>query len=371
MNRRNFLQTTFGIGIATASGGILTACQAITADYGALLAANADGLMLPAGFTSRIVATTGVAVTGTAYTWHGAPDGGAVFPTAGGGWIYTSNSEVSGGGGGCGAIEFDSVGAIIGARSILSGTSSNCAGGPTPWGTWLSCEETDTGQVWECDPTGATGALARPALGVFKHEAAAVDPVNEHIYLTEDKSNGGLYRFVPTAYPSLTAGTLEVLTEVSGTLGWATVPDPDGSPTATRSQVPTMKQFNGGEGCWYRLGVLVFTTKGDNRVWGYNIAANTLTIMYDDNTSPTPVLTGVDNVTISPKTPHIFVAEDGGNMEIVAVDVSGQTAYPFVRITGRAGSEVTGPAFTADGSRMYFSSQRTPGETFEVTGPFK
>jgi len=212
-------------------------------------------------------------------------------------------------------------------------------------------------------------------MGKFQHEAAAVDPVNRHVYLTEDKTDGGLYRFIPTSYPDLSAGTLQVMTEIGGVIGWANVPDPDGSPTATRSQVPGTKTFNGGEGIWYRPEFLVFSTKGDNRVWMYIPAINSLSVIYDDGTSPTPVLTGVDNVTMPPVpgATHVYVAEDGGNMELVAVDIEtgGQNAYVFCQVTGRANSEITGPAFNPAGTRLYFSSQRSPGETFEVTGPFR
>ncbi len=374
MDRRTFLRTTLGgLGFAVAGGSILTACEVISGDYGALGAADANGLRLPAGFTSRIVATTGTVVSGTSYTWHTAPDGGACFPTPDGGWIYTSNIEWVPGG--CGMIRFDAAGAIVDARSILSGSNINCAGGPTPWGTWLSGEEYASGQIWECDPFGVTPGVARPAMGRFQHEAAAVDPVNQHVYLTEDRSDGGLYRFVPTAYPDLSAGTLQVMTEVDGVIGWADVPDPAGNPTATRSQVPTMKVFNGGEGIWYRPQVLVFSTKGDNRVWMYAPSLNLLTVIYDDGTSPTPVLTGVDNVTMPPVpgASHVYVAEDGGNMELVAIDVEtgGQNAHVFCEVTGRAGSEITGPAFNPAGTHLYFSSQRSPGETFEITGPFR
>jgi len=372
-DRRSFLRFALGTGLAVAGGSVLTACESISADYGGLLPADSNGLMLPPGFTSRIVATTGSTVPGTTHTWHTAPDGGACFPTNDGGWIYVSNSEAIAGG--AGMVRFDATGAVVDARSILTGTLGNCAGGPTPWGTWLSCEEWPFGRVWECDPYGVNPTVERPAMGKFQHEAAAVDPVNHHVYLTEDRTDGGLYRFVPTSYPDLSSGTLEILTDVGGALSWATVPDPDGQPVETRYQVPNTKIFNGGEGIWYRPSFITFSTKGDNKIWIYVPGVNGLGVLYDDNTSPTPVLSGVDNVT-TPSTPgpsHVFVCEDGGNMEVVAVDIEtgGQSAFVFCRITGRLGSEVTGAAFSPDGNRLYFSSQRSPGETFEVTGPFR
>lgn len=182
----------------------------------------------------------------------------------------------------------------------------------------------------------------------------------------DDGASSG--RFVPVVWPDLSAGTLQVLTEVGGVLGWATVADPDGSPTPCKDQVASMKVFNGGEGAWYDTGKVYFTTKGDNRVWTYDPVANALAIIYDDSTSPTPVLTGVDNVTVS-RSGDVFVAEDGGNMELVILSPEGDVA-PFLRL-GVSGSEITGPAFDPSGARLYLSSQRTPGRTYEITGPFR
>lgn len=369
--RRNFLGGLIAAGGTLALGSSWAFAQVPNTEspYGELLPADANGLMLPRGFSSRIVATTGEPVGGTGHVWHAAPDGGACFATAGGGWTYVSNAEVRGGNGGVGAVEFAADGTVVAARTILSGTSGNCAGGPTPWGTWLSCEETPTGQVWECDPTGATPAVVHPGMGRLWHEAAAVDPVHGVVYLTEDQPDGRFYRYVVAQYPDLSAGTLQVLLDDGG---WADVPDPSASSTAVRSQVPGARRFAGGEGAWYHGGIVWFTTKGDGRVWTYDTNVTgpaALTIAYDDSTAQRGDLRGVDNVTVADANGDVFVAEDGGNMEICLLIGGG--AAPFLRLVGVGDSEITGPAFSPDGARLYFSSQRNPGRTYEVTGPFR
>jgi secreted PhoX family phosphatase len=386
VERRNVLRAgVIGAGAAAFSGALWKEAFAAPAQpgpgpYGALRPANANGIQLPVGFTSRVIARSGQNVGSTTYKWHSAPDGGACFAD-GTGWIYVSNSEVSASaGGGASAVRFNSAGAIIGAYRILSNTSTNCAGGATPWGTWLSCEEVSLGRVFETDPKGVNAAVSRPAMGRFKHEAAACDPVHRTIYLTEDETNGCLYRFTPTTWGDLSSGILQVArggTGTSGPITWATVPDPDGSPTVTRSQVSGVKRFNGGEGCWYDNGIVYFTTKGDNRVWAYNTNTSNIELSYDDSlVSGSAPLTGVDNITGSPSSGDLFVAEDGGNLEICVITPDDIIA-PFLRITGQSGSEVTGPAFSPNGQRFYFSSQRgtsgssTGGITYEVTGPFR
>ncbi|MEV6105186.1 alkaline phosphatase PhoX [Streptomyces sp. NPDC051940] len=385
MERRTFLRGAVAGGSAAAFGGSLwhgvanaAPAQPGAGPYGALQAADANGIQLPSGFTSRVIARSGQKVTGTSYTWHNAPDGGACFAD-GTGWIYVSNSEVSPNGG-VGAVRLSATGAITGAYRILSSTRTNCAGGRTPWNTWLSCEEVDRGYVYETDPWGVNAAVRRDAMGRFKHEAAAADPVRQVVYLTEDVSNGCFYRFRPTTWGNLSAGTLEVLQMGSGTSGpvtWAQVPDPSGASTATRDQVSGAKRFNGGEGCYYANGTCWFTTKGDNRVWQYDAAAQTIELAYDDSlvTGGSAPLTGVDNVT-GAASGDLFVAEDGGNMEICLITPDDVVA-PFLRITGQSSSEITGPAFSPDGRRLYFSSQRgttgssSGGITYEVTGPFR
>lgn len=383
MDRREFLKVSvLGTGAAAFGGAAWDRAFAarkpvVTGPYGALRAADANGIALPAGFTSRVVARTGQVVAGTSYTWHPAPDGGACFAD-GSGWIYVSNSEVNPGGG-AGALRFDGTGRVVGAHRILSGTRQNCAGGATPWNTWLSCEEVDLGLVHETDPWGVTAATVRPAMGRFKHEACAVDADHGYVYMTEDTTDGRFYRFRPTTWGDLSAGTVEVLVAssglTSGPVTWKPLTDPSGASGATRYQVAGAKPFNGGEGCYYADGTCWFTTKGDNRVWAYDATTSRLDLAYDDDLVADAPLTGVDNVT-GTTGGDLYVAEDGGNMEICLIEPAG-TVSPFLRISGQSSSEITGPAFSPDGSRLYFSSQRgtsgssSGGITYEVSGPFR
>jgi hypothetical protein len=154
------------------------------------------------------------------------------------------------------------------------------------------------------------------------------------------------------------------------------VPNPLGLPLETRYQAPNAAIFKGGEGCWYDDGVVFFTCKGSNRVWQYDTVAERCDVLYDvADHGDTPVLSGVDNITVHPQSKDLLVAEDGGDMELVIVSAEDRSVAPFLRYPVED-SEIAGPAFTADGTRLYFSSQAKNvlplgGETFEITGPFR
>ncbi len=173
-------------------------------------------------------------------------------------------------------------------------------------------------------------------MGRFKHEAAACDPQRRVVYLTEDESDGCFYRFVPDTWGDLRTGRVQVLCapdgQVTGPVTWRDLPDRDGFPVPTRYQVGAAQTFDGGEGCWYADDTCWFTTKGDNRVWAYDAVNQRLDLAYDDSLVPAGAapLTGVDNIT-GTAGGDLYVAEDGGNMEINMITPAG-VVTPFLRV---------------------------------------
>jgi uncharacterized protein len=390
MRRREFIGLGVG-GVAAASlgaafwddlfGSAASRSLRLGRGYGPLREPDALGFRLPEGFRSRFVARGDEPVPGTAYRWHLASDGMATFPVDGGGHLLVSNSETFEGG--ASAIRFSPGGQVRDAYRILSGTTQNCSGGGTPWGTWLSCEEVEDGRVWECDPSGRRPAVPHEAMGIFKHEAAAVDPHRRRIYLTEDLIDGGLYRFTPSRWPELSRGLLEIArVRRGGEVEWVEVPDPSAARERTRRQVPASTRFKRAEGIWLDGGTLYVTTTADHRVHAYDIRRGRVRVVYDGLASRSAPLLRVDQLTGSPSG-EVFVCEDIATDEIdMGVIAPDRSVSRFLSVTGaqHRGSELTGVTFDPSGSRMYVASQRAfaksdlepgPGAIYEITGPFR
>ena len=349
--------------------------------YGPLAAPDANGVRLPEGFRSRVVARGGEPVGASGYRWHVASDGMAAFGRDDEGFVLVSNSEAYEGG--ASALLFDRRGEVTDAYRILGGTTQNCSGGATPWGTWLSCEEVEDGLVWECDPSGRRRAVAHPAMGVFKHEAAAVDAAARRIYLTEDLIDGGLYRFTPGRWPDLSAGQLEIArVDRGGRVAWVEVPDPLARRERTRRQVPGSQRFERGEGIWLDGSTLYVSTTADHRVHAYDTRRERIDVIYDGLASRSAPLLRVDQLTGS-RGGEVFVCEDLATEEIdMGVIDRDRKVSRFLSVTGpqHARSELTGVTFDPSGRRMFVASQRAfpendaepgPGAIYEITGPFR
>jgi secreted PhoX family phosphatase len=194
--------------------------------------------------------------------------------------------------------------------------------------------------------------------------------------MTEDTDDSRIYRFRPDLRNDLSAGALEAMSvDAHGLATWVEV-----SPTKPYRGNDTTA-FDRGEGAWFADGHFYFCTTTDNRVRSLDISSGLLEVIYDAAAlGPDAPLRDPDNVTVPPNSGDIFVAEDADDRELVLLaNAQGQRiAAPFLQLVGHAGSEVAGPAFSPDGSRLYFSSQRGtdggnngPGMTFEIRGPFR
>ncbi|MEE2768186.1 MAG: alkaline phosphatase PhoX [Actinomycetota bacterium] len=409
MDRRAFLQHGLA---ATAGIGLLTRTRTAearsarrgTGPYGSIEGQTPDvnGLLLPDGFTSRVIAISGDPVGDTDHPWHLFPSGAATFPDSQGGWYLVSNSDVPSyltpdeTWGGASSVHFDADGRIVDAKRILAWSHSNAGGAPTPWGTWLSCEADffSAGRIWECDPTGAGSPLVHEAMGLRNHGGAAVDPIGKMVYLTEDNPLGRFYRYTPNSWPDLSSGTLEVMTvAVDDSVSWNPVVDSSAEVGQGTERNDIGFTTTGGKGCWYHEGWVFFATRLDDRVHAVDLRKGSYELVWDGFGRRQP-LTGIDDLTVDPWTGDLYVAEATGDLELVLISVDGDVA-PFCRITDPAHelSAITGPCFDPDGRRLYVSSQRGPGNrpvrdtvpaidwgdgppgllggiTYEITGPF-
>ena len=431
------LDTIFGAGPASAGASGATAAGG----YGPLVPDPKGILALPRGFSYTVVAESGVTrLVGGGLT-PSDPDGTAAFVRPGGdGSILVNNHEISGGEdfpvplrpgfvydplarGGTTTIVVDGAGNRVREYVSLAGTHNNCAGGRTPWQTWLTCEETEDvlgkphGYVFEVDPhRQEANRDPEPikALGRFAHEAVAVDPDEGRIYETEDASNpnGLVYRFTPpsSALPLGTgslrnlgddAGRLEAMKAFNGngrfvpdlsvatrpgtTYGveWVVVPDRDARLVPTRlqfgdSDVTRSRKL---EGMWWADGGCYFVSsfartedgsagQHDGQVWFLDPLADTIELKIRFAYTPSDQdsdADGPDNITVSPYG-GVILAEDGeGVQHLLGSNAAGETF--FLARNDLNDSELAGPNFSRDKKTLFVNIQ-SPGHVLAIQGPF-
>jgi secreted PhoX family phosphatase len=412
--------------------------------YGPLVDDPAGLLALPAGFSYTLVAESGVTTLESGEPTPSDPDGTASFVRHGGdGSVLVMNHEVSGSepypvpripeltydpvaGGGTTNLEVDKDGNRVREYVSLAGTHNNCAGGKSPWDTWLTCEEAESlsgqskphGYVFEVDPYDQDANRdPKPikALGRYAHEALVIDPDTGTIYLTEDAGtpNGLLYRWTPPddALP-LGKGVLRTVADDAGvlealkasTLGgthvpdlsvaiepgttykmeWVAVPDRDAKSLSTRKQF-TNDQITRSrklEGMWWGDGGAYFVcsfarfTDGsaaqhDGQIWFLDPLAETIELKLhfaytplDQDSDPD----GPDNITVSAYG-GVIIAEDGdGKNHLVGATESGEPFF-FARNDDPGDSEFAGPTFS-NNKQILFANVQSPGYVFAIQGPF-
>lgn len=399
--------------------------------YGELVPDPAGIVDLPAGFTYSVFSRAGVDTLATGEPVPSAHDGMFAFPAAFGRNVLVRNHENSPGAalpvphraglvydpacaGGTTNVTVAN-GTLISHTASLAGTYRNCAGGHTPWGTWLSCEETEAtpaseavltkkhGYVFEVDPYGRlhdAEPVPLAALGRYPHEAAAIDPRTGIVYLTEDASGpyGLLYRFLPKRplggpgslraggkLQALRAGGTDDLSAVPalGTrlpVSWVDVPDPEASTTSVRKQLAdgTVSRIPKCEGIFWgdRDGsayvVSSYAKAGsaaagqhEGQVWRLDPRHSTIELVV--RVAPGGRFDGPDNITVSPYG-GVVLAEDGDGENYLTAAGEDGTVYPLAR-NARSDSEWAGCTFSPDRKWLYANIQGD-GLTVAITGPW-
>ena len=316
--------------------------------------------------------------------------------------------------GGTTTMVLDSTGARgLSQHLSLAGTSTNCAGGVAPWGSWLSCEKTliaapstGTSHGWVFEVPAAAKGLVSPvplkAMGRFRHEAAAVDPHTGIVYQTEDQDDGLFYRFIPKVPGKLAeGGKLQALAFADGgrdSRNWKATDWTMGAKRAVRwidldhvdSHADDLRQrgyaagaarFARGEGIHLgrraRGGVEFFftcTSGGAGRhgqIMRYVPLPDPLRPgqieLFHESTDPM-LMDYADNLTVAPWG-HLIVCEDRkGNQvnHLRGVTPAGRT-YTIARLN--AETELAGACFSPDGKTLFVNAY-SPGKTLAITGPW-
>ncbi|MFK8912116.1 alkaline phosphatase PhoX [Streptomyces sp. YS-3] len=467
---RNSALTGAGVALTGSVGALATAPGALAAEdvhgaaghghhhepgYGPLLPDPRGILALPKGFSYRIVTHSGVTRLESGEITPSNHDGTAAFEGPRGVTLLVNNHELKGprknwahpvplteglvydpaASGGCTVVEVHPHGGPVAEWVGIAGTSTNCAGGATPWGTWLTCEETedkagsngmtkDHGYVFEVDPCDRRANRApKPvkALGRYAHEAVVVDPRRGHLYLTEDASgpNGLLYRWTPPHGFKHGRGRLRTLADDAGVLqapkchdaggrfvddlsrataigtvygvDWVDVPDRDARTASVRKQFADrdVTRARKLEGMWWGDGGAYIVSsyardespvQHDGQVWFYDPRRRTLTlkVLLGVNAEPGKdgAFDGPDNITVSPYG-GLVIAEDGeGVQHLFGATDSGRT-YPIARNELNQGTEQE-PEYSeftgvtfSPDGRTLFANIQEPGIMLAITGPWR
>ncbi|MFF7728082.1 alkaline phosphatase PhoX [Streptomyces sp. NPDC008001] len=475
LSRRDFAKrsTLAGAGLAlTGSVGVLASAPgalaagvpeprgprprpAVPPGYGPLVPDPKGLLALPAGFSYRVVTRAGVTRLESGEPTPSNHDGTAAFEGPRGATLLVNNHELKGpranwkhpvplaeglvydpaAAGGCTVVEVSHDGEHTAEWVGIAGTSTNCAGGATPWGTWLTCEETEDkagqngmtkthGYVFEVDPHDRRANRApKPvkALGRYAHEAVVTDPSRGHLYLTEDAAgpNGLFYRWTPPPGFRHGRGRLRTLADDAGRLqafkcfdsggrfvddlsratrpgtvygvDWVDVPDRDAASVSVR------KQFKDGgvtrarklEGMWWGDGGAYVVSsfareespvQHDGQVWFYDPRRRTLTLKVRFGVNRHPerdgAFDGPDNITVSPHG-GLVIAEDGEGVQHLFGALDDGRTYPIARneLNNGTAQKPEYSEFTgvtfSPDGRTLFANIQEPGIMLAITGPWR
>jgi secreted PhoX family phosphatase len=466
LDRRSFLQRSASLAgsaiIAPSLAGLMACSRAIgpganplrvralSGDYGPLVP-NTDvpELLVPNGFNIMRVSRTREPMRSGGGPVPNAVDGMASFALPNGNVRLIRNHELRDtaansvpmgnpersydlkGPGGTTSLEIyidqDGRPEVVAEFVSLSGTMINCAGGPTPWGSWITCEETtqgetqgrlkDHGYCFEVPVTATSEVDPVPlkAMGRFVHEAIAVDPQTGIVYLTEDglydftnpdRSPGsGFYRFIPDRRGDLAAGGRLQMLAIPGKPRYNTIrgqvprsvlpatwidikdPDPAAAETDIFAVVRAGQEAGGAifqrlEGCFHGDRSIYFdATKGGDagygQVWQYRPTSSNegeLALIFE---SPgKEVLDSPDNICVSPGG-GLIICEDGEDVHFLRGLTPRGELFDLAR-TAVPATELCGACFSPDGRVLFFNQQgstsragMTRGATFALWGPWE